>query len=69
MLRKGVFFFVRFLEAQVIRRLKLSKVRAEVVKGTVCCGTELYICETSVTVIGIRKPIHDLASTYIHTCV
>ena len=68
MLRKRVFFFVRFLQAQVIRRPKLSEVRAEVVKGLVSCGTELFMCETNVTAIDIRKPtmvwpVH----TYIHT--
>ena len=45
----------------------MSKVRVEVAKGLVCCGTELYLCEASVTAIDIRKPIHGLASTYIHT--
>ena len=71
MLRKKLFFFVRVLEAQVIRRPKLSKVRVEVtvVNGSVCCGTELYMCETNVSAIDIRKPIYGLASTYIHTCV
>lgn len=31
--------------------------------------TELYMCETNVSAIDIRKPIYGLASTYIHTCV
>ena len=49
---------------------KLSKVRVEVVKGLVSCGTELYMCETNVSAIDIRKPtmvwpVH----TYIHTSV
>ena len=55
MLRKKLFFFVRFLEAQVIPRPKLSKVRVEVVNGSVCCGTELYMCETNVSAIDIGK--------------
>ena len=55
MLRKKLFFFVRFLEAQVILRPKLSKVRVEVVNGSVCCGTELYMCETNVSAIDIGK--------------
>ena len=40
--KKETVFLCSFLEAQVIRRPKLSKVRAEVVKGLVSCGTELY---------------------------
>ena len=67
--KKETVFLCSFLEAQVIRRPKLSKVRAEVVKGLVSCGTELYLCETNLSAIDTRKPIHVVASTYIHTCV
>ena len=63
MLRKRLFFCSIFGSLSYTwRRPKLSKVRVEVVKGLVCYGTELYMCEASVTAIDIPR-----SGQYIHT--